>query len=189
MSILTIKKTKSFAGCLKKVKGCMRGTRKGLLMLIAVVLVGAVLTSCSSFTTKAKTFSSNGMTITLTNAFKEISVENYTVAYDSKNVAVFALKEAFTLAEGFENNTLEQYAELVLNANNLSSAEVKTADGLTGFEYDFTNPETNDTYKYFSYVYKTEDAFWMVQFATLNENAEKYASEIKEWAKSVKFDK
>ena len=170
-----------------------QGARKGLLILIVAAVVGAVagytITSglFSNKTPDVKTFSSNGMTITLTDEFRETDIENYTVAYDSKNVAVFALKEAFTLADGFGDYTLEQYADLVIQANNLSSTEIKTADGLTRFEYNFTNPETNDSYKYFSYVYKTNDAFWLIQFATLNENVDGYAQQITDWAKSVEF--
>lgn len=88
---------------------------------------------------------------------------------------------------GLKDYTLEQYADLVLQNNNLSSAAIKTADGLVGFEYDSTNPETNDTFRYFSYVYKADDAFWLVQFATLSKNVETYAPEIVKWAKSVNF--
>lgn len=167
--------------------------RKGLVVLIAAVVVGAIIGyllvsgPSSPKTPESKTFSSNGMTITLTDEFKETSIENFTVVYDSENIAVFVLKEAFVLADGFENYTLEQYASLVIQANSLSSSEIKTADGLTGFTFDFTNPETKDTYRYFSYVYKAEDAFWLVQFATLSENAEAHAAEITEWAKSIKF--
>ncbi len=170
-----------------------QGARKGLIILIVAAVIGAAagyLIASGLFSNKTpdvKTFSSNGMVITLTDEFRETDIGNYTVAYDSKNVAVFVLKEGFTLAEGFEDYTLEQYADLVIQANNLSSAEIKTADGLTSFEYVFTNPETNDSYKYFSYVYKTDDAFWLIQFATLNENVDEYAQQITDWAKSVEF--
>lgn len=169
------------------------GTRKGLLILIVAAVVGAVAGYSiipglfSNKTLDVKTFSSNGITITLTDEFKETNIGNYTVAYDSKNVAVFALKEEFTLADGFGDYTLEQYADLVIQANNLGSAEIKTVEGLTHFEYDFTNPQTNDAYRYFSYVYKTNDAFWLIQFATLNENVDEYAQQITKWAKSVEF--
>ena len=170
-----------------------QGARKGLLILIVAAVVGAVVgyTITSGLfpnkTPDVKIFSSNGMTITLTDEFRETDIENYTVTYDSKNVAVFALKETFTLADGFGDYTLEQYANLMIQANNLSSTGIKTADGLTRFEYDFTNPETNNCYKYFSYVYKTNDAFWLIQFATLNENVDGYAQQITDWAKSVEF--
>lgn len=171
------------------------GTRRGLLWIWVAVVLGAVvgysITSglFSNKTPDAETFSSNGMTITLTDEFRETDIEHYTVVYDSNNMAVFALREAFALAEGSEDYSLEQYADLVIQANNLGSAEIKTVDGLTHFEYEFTNPETKDSYRYFSYVYKTNDAFWLIQFTTLSENADEYAQQIREWAKSVDFSR
>lgn len=171
-----------------------RGTRKGLLILIIAAIIGAVvgysITSglFSDKTPDAKDFSSNGMSISLTDEFIEIDVENYTVVYDSKNVAVFALKEAFALVDGFQNYTLEQYGNLILKNNNLSASELQNLDGLTEFEYEFTNPNTKDTYTYFSFVYKADDAFWLVQFATLTENVDEYRAQILEWAKTVSFE-
>lgn len=172
------------------------GARKGILILIIAIIVGVVagyLISSALFFSKnnapnPKDFSSNGMTITLTDEFKKTDVEKYTVAYDSKNVAVFALKEEFTLADGFQNCTLEQYGDLVIQNNNLSSSKIENIEGLTTFEYEFTNPNTKDTYKYFSFVYKTNDAFWLVQFATLTENVDEYSSKIFEWAKGISFE-
>ncbi len=171
-----------------------RGTRKGILILIIAIIVGVVvgylITSVLFLnnTPEPKDFSSNGMTITLTDEFIKAEVEKYTVAYDSKNVAVFALKEEFTLADGFQNYTLEQYGELVIQNNNFSSSKIENIEGLTTFEYEFTNPDTRDTYKYFSFVYKANDAFWLVQFATLTENAYEYSPKIFEWAKTVSFE-
>ncbi len=171
-----------------------RGTRKGLLILIVAIIVGAVFgysiasNLFSNKTPESKEFSSNGMNITLTDEFVKTDIENYTIAYDSKNVAVFALKEAFALADGFQDYTLEQYGDLVLQNNNLSSSKVEDMEGLIGFEYEFTNPDTKDTYKYFSFVYKSNDAFWLVQFATLTENVDEYSSKIIEWAKTISFE-
>lgn len=178
----------------ENIANCKRGTRKGLLILIIAAIIGAVvgysITSglFSDKTPDAKDFSSNGMSISLTDEFIKTDVENYTVAYDSKNVAVFALKEAFALAEGFQNYTLEQYGNLILRNNNLSASELQNLDGLTEFEYEFTNPNTKDTYTYFSFVYKADDAFWLVQFATLTENVDEYRAQILEWAKTVSFE-
>lgn len=171
-----------------------RGTRKGLLILIVAAIVGAVvgysITSnlFSNKTPDPKDFSSNGMNITLTDEFVKTDIENYTVAYDSKNVAVFALKEAFALADGLQDYTLEQYGNLVLQNNNLSASKLQNLEGLTEFEYEFTNPDTKDTYKYFSFVYKSNDAFWLVQFATLTENVDECSSKIIEWAKTISFE-
>ena len=169
-----------------------RGTQKGLIILILAVVAGAVagFFIANSFFSKApkeKTFSSNGMNITLSEEFKEATVKNYTVAFDSKKVAVFALKEPFALVDGFEDYTLDQYADLVIQSNGLSHSQKKTDNGLIWFVYDFDNPENNNTYRYSTYVYKANDAFWIVQFATLKSNFEKVSQEIAAWAKSVTF--
>ena len=170
-----------------------RGTRKGLAVLVLAAVAGAAagfLITKSFFlkpAPKEKVFSSGGMNITLSEEFRETKFEKTTVAYDSGKVAVFALKEPFTLVDGFENNTLDQYADLVIQANGLSSARKKTGNGLVWFEYDFNNPDDRNTYRYFTYVYKTDDAFWIVQFATLKSNSEKIFKDISAWAKSVTF--
>ena len=171
-----------------------QGAHKGVLILIIAVVVGAIagfLTTSEQFLNKTpdvKNFSSNGMTIALTDEFTEVDVVNFTAAYESENVFVFALKEAFTLFDGFGDNTIEQYTDLVIESNSLDSVQTKTDDGLTLFEYTYTLPETNDVYKYFAYTYKANDAFWLIQFAVLNESAEEYAQQITEWANSVEFD-
>lgn len=171
-----------------------QGAHKGVLILIIAVVIGAIagfLTTSELFLNKTpdvKNFSSNGMTIALTDEFTEVDVVNFTAAYESENVFVFALKEAFTLFDGFGDNTIEQYTDLVIESNSLDSVQTKTDDGLTLFEYTYTLPETNDVYKYFAYTYKANDAFWLIQFAVLNESADEYAQQITEWANSVEFD-
>ena len=67
-------------------------------------------------------------------------------------------------------------------------SKIEDKEGLIGFEYEFTNPDTKDIYKYFSFVYKSNDAFWLVQFATLTENVDEYRAQILEWAKTVSFE-
>ncbi len=163
--------------------------KKTTLFLITLLLVGTLVLSSCSFLGEptAKTFTQNGMTITLTNRFKATTVEGYTVAFDSANIAVFALREAFTLMEGFSDYTLAQYGELVMSANQLTDVSLQNGDGLTWFEYEFENTEMNQTYHYYTYLFKTNDAFWMVQLACLVENVDTCAPLIATYAKSVTF--
>ena len=170
-----------------------RGTRIGLIVLIAAIVIGLLAgflfgRGLLTGTPKAKTFSAEGMTITLTNEFREMDAQGYTSAYDSKNMAIFTLKEPFTLAEGFGDRTLEEYTDMLIQANGLSADQKNTADGLTYLEYDFTNPDDNKDYHFKIYPFKAKDAFWTVQFATLTENAEKYAPSITQYVNSVTFD-
>lgn len=170
-----------------------RAVSKGFiafLIALVAVLVGG-LSVASLFIPKKeaeeKKFSSDGMEITLTDDFERDAAENYTVVISSKDVGVFALKEPFTLAEKFEERSLEQYADMVTGSNGQDSVE-KIADGdAIRWENDYTDPETGRVYRYHTYVYKTFDAFWTVQFATLKENDKSYAEKIGRWAGTIKF--
>ncbi len=166
------------------------GSKKGLVVLIAALIIGIAIgfAVVGMFKTRDKTFSADGMSITLTNEFKETKMQNFTACYDSSKAAVFALKESFSLLEGFEDYTLEQYGDLVMQNNGLTAANLKTTDGLTYFEYDYTNTQENKVYQYYSFIYKADDAFWLIQFATYKTDANKYFDDIIDWASSVKFD-
>lgn len=170
-----------------------KGTSIGLIVLIAAVVVGLVVGNLigkgvTIKTVEPKDFSYDKMSITLTEEFEKTDMEGFTVAYGSKDVAVFAIKESFSLQEDAESLTLKEYANIVIEKNN-RDATVKEKDGLTCFEFDYLNPETKEAYRYFAYVYKSEDAFWLVQFAVLKENSDTYEEKIGEWAKSVEFSK
>ena len=164
-------------------------TRRGLLILGVSILVGVMmgcLVGCGQ-EVQSKTFSEQGMSITLTNEFKEFDAGEFTVGYESKNVAVIALKEEFSLMEGFEDYTLEEYGNLVLKNNEMDFCELNTAEGLTYFEYLYTDPESEEDYQYFSCVYKAEDSFWLIHFVTLADSLGVYADQMLTWAKSVEF--
>ncbi len=171
----------------KKVK------RNGVLVLIVALVVGFLfgfLSSSDLFAPEVapEVFSTNGMEITLTNEFYDSESEGFTACYDSGEVAVFVLREDFSLLEGFEDYTLEEYGNLVVDNNNFqTNVQLKNVDGLTTYEYEWTNPENNDVYKYFAVVYKGPDAFWLVQFATFSDNYEIRYNDFIQWAKSVKF--
>lgn len=170
------------------------GSRKGLIILIASVVIGVILGFAigsgifSQATPKQETFTSGGITITLTDEFKETEAANFTTVFDSRHVAVLALKESFSLAEGLDKLTIDEYASLTITANDLKFADAQRDGELTYFVYENINPDTKVNYRYYSYVYKASDAFWLVQFATAVNEADEYAPKIAEWAKSVKFN-
>lgn len=171
-----------------------KSNRFGLLILAAALLIGVVfgLLPHLGFFDKApdaKTFTAEKMSITLTEEFQKSEFEGFTAAYTSEKVAVFALKEPFSLIDSFESYTAEQYAEAALQANGLASADPQTTDGLTHFEYERAIGDSNDLYRFFAYVYKADDAFWLIQFATPTKEAKEIAPQIAEWAKSVTVSK
>lgn len=164
--------------------------RKSLLVMLTALLLGFVIGLCAVFGVfsrpEPKNFRSEGMTITLTDEFQEVEDGYFDVCFDSKDVAIFCLREPFTLREDFPEMSLQEYGELMLENNNFeSSVKIQTSDGQTWFTY--TTDVAGNTYHYFAYLYKAEDAFWMLQFSVLEENLDEYRDEIVEWSKSVAF--
>ncbi len=161
--------------------------KKVLTVLLVLTLLLVSLSSCMKATPKE--FASNGMTITLTNAFREKSVEGYTVCYDSAKVAVLALKESFSLLQGFENFTLDQYAHMVREANAAKApGEIFEVEGLVAMEYTFFNESEKQDFKYFCTMFKGTDAFWLVQFACKTQDYDNYKNSFVEWAKTISFN-
>ncbi len=175
-----------------------RSNRKGLIFLFAFVIVGTIVGffvgrglanhfsgADDPASAQPKTFSSQGMQITLNEDFSKDVLDSFTACYSSNDAAVLALKEEFTLMAGLENYTLEQYGQLVLQTNGMTDFQLQTQDGITFFEYE---SETDQgTFYYLSTLHKGPDAFWMVQFACDVADADDYVPYFLEWAKSISF--
>ncbi len=161
------------------------------VLILTAILLSAVgcMGNQKVYEADAKDFTSNGMTVTLTEAFRETEQQGYTVCYDSNAVAVFALKEAFSLQAGISDWTLEYYADLVKqsNAAHSPSDPVAVGDRMV-MEYTFYNPNTDITYHYYTCMYKGSDAFWLIQFACDVTQIDEYREHMISWADSVRFD-
>ena len=173
-----------------------RGLKRGWIILAISVTVGAVAGFLIGIGSGIlfgrapveRTFSESGMTITLTDRFSKLSLDGFEAAFGSDEVSVFALKEPFTLMEGMADMTPDEYAEITIKNNGLSESSPSSVNGQVRFSYDVFLEEVNDTVHYVAYVYKTDDAFWMVQFATKASLADEYAARIETWARSVTIE-
>ncbi len=136
-----------------------------------------------------KTFSTNGMSVSLTKDFKEETVAGYTATLvDNKNsLAVFILQEKFSAMEGFEDWTITEYAEAVRKSAPVSAGAVKKENDITCFEYQFTNTELNTKYYYYTTVFKDTDCFWTVQFTCLAKDMDEMKPIFAEYAQTVAF--
>ncbi len=159
------------------------------IMLIGVMLITVFLGSCSLVGAKPETFTKSGMSITLTDDFFEDEYVGYTSCYRSQKIQVFVLKEFFgvlsSVIDSSAANALRKYTELLIEVNK-SDADIRTADGLTYFEYDYADGGNN--YTYVCYTYKSNDAFWLIQFAFFTRNYDSLRSTVKEYAASVTFN-
>lgn len=154
-------------------------------LLLVTLACSLLLCSCSLLPEKEKSFTAEGMSITLTNRFRKNDQDGFAVVYDSSKVAVFALKEAFTAQYG-KDTALEEYAELVIEANSMKDIEIKTENGLTYFIYE--NEADGKSFSYLATVHKADDAFWLIQLATETENFADMQDTLMTYAKSIKLD-
>ena len=169
-----------------------KGGKKGLLIMIIAVIVGLVIGFASTMNfdsvAKDKTFSEGGLSITLNNQFKINSDPGEFVAlYESDEIIVFTQRESFTLGEGFGELTVKEYGEGLIKYNEQSARSQLKQDGdLYYFIYD--DIIDHEYYTWVTYVYKTDDAFWYVDFVTAKEDAEEHRDQISRWAHTVTFE-
>lgn len=159
--------------------------RKGtVIMVVSIVIglaIGLFLPGGFLSTPSPKTFTKEDFQITLTDDFKVTEEEGFFAAYSSKTAMVFTVREE---KEIFGDISLEEYGELVLQANGRTGAKMNREEGFVWFEYTDT-PGEQEVY-YLAVCYQSEDAFWIVNFATPASNRGEYKDMFFNWAKTVK---
>ena len=161
-----------------------KGGRKGLVVMIVAVLVGLAIGFWMNMP-KDKTFSVSGIEITLTDEFEKEDFSGFDAGYVTNDVMVLLLKEHFSMLPGSKDMTLEAYAQVVIE-NNGRKGTMSEENGVVYFEY--TAVSGGETYHYIVTMHKGPDAFWLVQFCTLEADKDEYRDEIFEWAASVNFN-
>ncbi|MBQ9083246.1 MAG: hypothetical protein IJY28_07090 [Clostridia bacterium] len=164
--------------------------KKGWIVMIVAVILGVALGVLSGWLesrTEPKTFAVDGMVITLHTGFEEYEDADLDACYLSEDVEVMITGEkiADLKALGLEVNSLKDYGELLIDLYDID-AELVTEDGLTYFEYDYGDPVIGD-YHYVCTLHESADAYWIVEFATYQDEAAEHAEDIRTWAKSVAF--
>ena len=136
-----------------------------------------------------KVFACEELRITLTDEFVEESgIESYTGVFESKDCAVFILREDKSYFSGIG---LDDYADMVVEANAKVGHEtdkLHRKDGIPVFEYDFTNPSTNQTFSYYTTMYESDSAFWLVQFTCFDTDYKGLVDTFHKYARSVTFE-
>ena len=170
-----------------------KNSRKNIPVLVIAVIIGLLVGLLPNIldniqADQPKTFDSDGIQITLTKEFSKLDPGNMTVCYGTKDKAVLILKEDFSLMEGLENCSVEEYYQMVARNSGLdSSILLQESEGLHYFEYFMVVNEAGDEFYYFCPVFKTSDAFWIVHFSTTAETADTYRPAFIEYAKSIAF--
>ena len=138
---------------------------------------------------KTKVFACEELRIRMTEDYaEEESVNGYTGVYESSDSAVFILREDKSMLPGID---MDQYIDLVMQANKDAGRDVgdlHRKDNIPLFEYEFTNPDSNNTFAYYTTMFESEEAFWLVQFTCFAEDYKGMVSRFHSFARSVTFE-
>ena len=171
-----------------------QGTRRGTPILLSALVIGVAIglffTSGllhDSPKDSSKSFAAEGIQITLNEDFEQAEADGFSLMCESHYMAVIVLREAFEDYEGLEEWSLADYSQVLMENNDYVDHPLSYHNGIPYFEYDYHNPETKENFHYTIFMYKSDDAFWAVQFATHKSAADRYAEKIKGFAESVQF--
>ena len=168
--------------------------RKGLLIWLAAVIIGLIVGTVVPNVLggdSPKTFKKGDhFKITLTDDFERIKegeyeeYEGYYTCYKSDYVHVLVLREKF---EDFDEDlTLNEYIELSLEVNGKEDSKVEKGDGYKYITY--SEIEDGEFMHYTCAFYEGHDGFFVVNFVTPSNNADRFRDSFKKWAASVDVD-
>ncbi len=166
-----------------------KGGKNMLIFLAVCVIIGIIAGLGSSLyepPVEPQVFVENNMEIILTDDFYEEEYYRFDACFISDGMHILVVQEEFTLAEGAEDLTLKEYAKIVLETNDLERLPINEEDGLLWYEYIYD--DGLDTFYYYSYLYKSADSFWIIQFCVDETTKDEYRDTITQYAKSVKFN-
>ena len=162
----------------------MKKLKPILFSLIFVLFISAFV-GCGK-KSSPKTFEKLEMQITLTDEFVEKSHISHTVYYEASDKIVTALREDFNIVPS--SYTLTDYAEAVINSNNLENIRVYTSRTHDYVYFSYEKELNNQNYYYFATCHMSDTAFWLIQFACFKEDKNEFLEKFKTYAGSVEFE-
>jgi len=167
-----------------------KNRRKGVVITILAAIVGLIIgygvsnLLLNHKNASPKTFTKGDFQITLTSAFEAAEHDDFFASYESKSVLVLVVKEDKSL---FDDITLEEYGALAQEVNGRDGLKLHKEEDFIYFDYTATGND-EETYYYCAVCCESEDAFWIVNFATPVSNQEKYQKTFLKWASSIEVD-
>lgn len=153
-----------------------------VVSLTALVVCVCGLSACAS----EKTFEKAGMKITLTSDFYEKELVSQTAYYESPSVIVTALKEEFTLMSGLSGYSLSRYTDMVLTNNGVSAGKHER-EGKDYMYFTYEKTVSGKDFYYLATTHKSDDAFWLIQFACAASAKDSKTPTFLGWADTITF--
>lgn len=161
---------------------------KKFLKAFSLIFICILLIGCKSDENKEKTYTSNGLSITMKEGLLEKTNENFEVYFEASDMIFMGNKETFeelAIVNLGANSTVEEYLDVIISVNGESSGKLKDGN-LNYFTYE--REVNGNKFFYVGSVYKANDAFWLCNFACLYEDKAVYEDLFIKWAKTVNFE-
>ncbi|MBR0507643.1 MAG: hypothetical protein IJJ86_03445 [Clostridia bacterium] len=138
---------------------------------------------------KEKNYTAMEMDITLDSSFKKESQIGFAARFDSSDAEVFVERVSKDdMGDEFKNLTVDEFAQLVVEGGGFGYGRTLEHEGsLPYIEFSQKDSSSGETVKGFVAFYKSENAYWDVQFYSLEKDFKKMRSSFVKWAKSVSF--
>ena len=156
------------------------------LILALVSLISFASCAQKPYEAAAKSFSANGMTVKLTEAFKPVSMAGYAAVYEARDAVVYVSNQKTSDFEDVENMSLRKYIEFFCESNK-DRFECKISVDGDIFFVEYSAKPDNVTYKYLAAFYESNGVYSRVEFVAEDKNYEAYRPYFINWAKTVTF--
>ena len=158
-----------------------------IIVLVSLGLIGKFLAE-DVFTgaKKEQVFTHGEFSITLSNQFRETEYEGYDACYDSLYVFASLVEERFDEYEDLTDYSLDDYGQALLEVYELEGP-MSVGEFYQWCDYEETSDDGNETYCFRTYIYKGNEAFWLLTFGVEQEKLASYEPNFHTWASSVQF--
>ena len=170
------------------------------IRLLCLLLIGALLlTGCnagvigdaidaSKTTVSEKTFTNDGVTLTLTTKFidftdTDTNSKNYAFFYASDTYAVFAIKELKADLTSFGELDAQKYGDLLAVGYELGTT-TQEKDGKYTLTYE-VDEEDGSKLTFLCLILESQDAFWFIQASCPSEQFDTDKDQIWSWLTSA----
>lgn len=132
--------------------------------------------------------SASGISLYMGEGFAEESFEGVTCAFNGPNNGLSCRKETFEelASVGYSGEiSLEEYAQLLVDAYQLEGEPLTDEYGNVYFTYEQDVQGTSVTY--FAFIDKGSDSFWTSNFVCITAEKELYEADFHLWASSIEI--
>ncbi len=135
-------------------------------------------------TGKAKEFSCENFSITLTDDFEDFEDVEIDLGAVSDGIDVYVVADKFEKNSEASKMTAFEFAKSLVDPED-KSTKISEVDGIPCAEYRFVGEIDGVVKDYKVFCYKGENCFWMVHFITETQYTLKYEPYVAQWIKTV----